>query len=61
MRPWMIVLSSAVGAIVVTAAIAVPEMTNAPRSEIAPFLLAHSPVLAIAGLAALNLIEERNP
>jgi hypothetical protein len=55
MRAWMIVLSGAAGAIVVTAAIAVPELASAPRSEIGPILLAHSPVLATAALAVYAL------
>ena len=55
MRPWIIVLLSAVGAIIATVAIAVPEVTTAPRSDIASILLAHAPVLAIAALAVFAL------
>jgi hypothetical protein len=55
MKPWMIVLASTVGAIIVTAAIAVPEVRSLPRSDLAPVLLAHSPVLAIAALAVYAL------
>jgi hypothetical protein len=55
MRPWMIVLSSAIGAIVVGAALAVPEVLNAPRPEIGPGLLPHLPALAVAALATYAL------
>jgi hypothetical protein len=55
MRAWMIVLSSAVSAIVVAAAVVIPEMTSVPRSDVTPTLLAHSPVLAIAALAVYAL------
>jgi hypothetical protein len=55
MRPWMIVSSSAIGAIVVGAALAVPEVLNAPRPEIGPRLLAHLPALAVAALAMYAL------
>src|SRR6266436_4136310 len=55
MRPWMIVLSSAIGAIVVGAALAVPEVLNAPRPEIGPMLLLHLPALAVAALAMYAL------
>jgi hypothetical protein len=55
MRPWMIVLSSAIGAIVVGAALGVPEVLNAPRPEIGPMLLPHLPALAVAALATYAL------
>jgi hypothetical protein len=55
MRPWVIVLSSAIAAIVVAAALAVPEVINAPRSEIASTLLPHLLALAVAALAAYGL------
>jgi hypothetical protein len=51
----MIVLSSAIGAIVVAAPLAVPEVVNASRSDIASTLLPHLPVLAVAGLAVYGL------
>jgi hypothetical protein len=55
MRPWMIVLSSAIGAIVVAAGLAAPEVLNAPRSEIAPILLPRLPAFAVAALAVYAL------
>lgn len=55
MRPWVIVLSSAFGALVVVAAIAIPEMIAAPRAEIAPILLSRSPALVVAALAVYGL------
>jgi hypothetical protein len=55
MQPWMIVLSSAIGAIVVAAALAVPEVVHAPRSDITSTLLRHLPVFAVAGLAVYSL------
>jgi hypothetical protein len=55
MRPWMIVLSSAIGAIVVGAALAVPEVLDAPRPEIGPMVLLHLPALAVAALAMYAL------
>jgi hypothetical protein len=55
MRPWMIVLSSAIGAIVVAAILAVPEVLNAPPSDIGPILLPHAPALAVAALAVYAL------
>ena len=55
MRPWMIVLSSAVGAIIVVAALIVPQLTSAARSEVVPILLMHMPALAVAAFAAYGL------
>jgi hypothetical protein len=55
MQPWMIVLSSAIGAIVVAAVFAVPDVLNAPRSDIESILLTRLPVLAVAGLAVYGL------
>ncbi len=55
MQPWMIVLSSAIGAIVVAAAFAVPDVVNVPRSDIESILLTRLPVLAVAGLAVYGL------
>jgi hypothetical protein len=55
MRPWMIVLSSASAAIVVAAALAVPEISNAPQQQIGQALLPHSFALAVAALAVYAL------
>lgn len=55
MRPWMIVSSGAIGAIIVAFALAAPEVVNAPRSDIGPILLAHLPALAVAALAVYAL------
>ncbi len=55
MRPWMIVLSSAVGAIVVVAALILPQLASAARSEVVPILLMHMPALTVAALAAYGL------
>lgn len=55
MRPWMIVLSSAIGAIVVAAALAVPELLNAPGSDFGSILLLHLATLAVAALAVYAL------
>jgi hypothetical protein len=55
MRPWMIVLSSAIGAIVLAVALAVPEILNAPPAEIGPIVLPHLPALAVASLAVFAL------
>jgi hypothetical protein len=56
MRPWVIVLSGAIGAIIVAAAMAVLEVVNAPRAEIAPLLLSRAPALVVGALAAYGLI-----
>ena len=55
MRPWMIVLSSTVGAVVVSAALAVLSILDASPSEIGPNLLVRLPALAVAALAAYGL------
>lgn len=55
MRPWIIVLSSAIGAVVVASLLAVPEVLSAPRSEIGPIFLSHLAALAVAGLAVYAL------
>jgi len=55
MRPWMIVLSSVLGAMVVVAALVWPELRGVSPSEIAPHLLPHVPVLMIAALAVYAL------
>jgi hypothetical protein len=55
MRPWMIVLSSAIGAIFAAAAMAIPEAVNAPRGDIAPILLSRWPALVVAALAVYGL------
>jgi hypothetical protein len=48
-------LSSAIGAIVLTAALAIAEMMNAPRSDIATILMPHLPVLAVGALGVYGL------
>jgi hypothetical protein len=55
MPTWGIVLSSAVGAIVVATALAVAEVMNAPRSEIGTILIPHLPVLAVGALGVYGL------
>jgi hypothetical protein len=55
MRPWMIVLVSGVGVIVVAAAMVAPELSGASRSDIGPILLPHLPTLAVASLAVYAL------
>jgi hypothetical protein len=55
MRPWMIVLTSAIGAIVVAAAVVGPELLEAPRSDIGAILLPHLTMLVVAGLAVYAL------
>ena len=55
MRPWMIVLSSAFVALLVAAAIAVPDVIGAPHAEIGPTLQLHSPALVVAALAVYGL------
>lgn len=54
MRPWIIVLSSAIGAIVITTLLAIPEVLSEP-SGIAPILLSHLPALAVAAIAVYAL------
>ena len=55
MRPWIIVLSSAIGAIIVAATMAIPEVVNAPRVETSPLLLSRAPALVVVALAAYGL------
>jgi len=55
MRPWIIVLSSALGATAVTTALAVHERLDLPPSEWAPHLVSSLPILAVAGLAVYAL------
>lgn len=55
MRSWMIVLSGAIGAIIAAAAMAVLEVVNVPRAEIAPLLLLRAPALVVGALAAYGL------
>ena len=55
MAPWTIVLSSTIGAIVVAGVLAIPELVNAPRSEIGAALLQHVPVLAVGALGVYGL------
>lgn len=55
MRPWMIVLSSAIGAIVVAGAMVGPELLEAPRSDFGSILLPRLSMLAVAALAVYAL------
>ena len=55
MRPWMIVLSSAIAAIVVAGAMVEPELLGAPRSDFGTILVAHLSMLAVAALAVYAL------
>jgi hypothetical protein len=55
MRPWTIVLSSAIGAIVVAAAMVGPELLEARRSDFGSILLPHLSMLAVAALAVYAL------
>jgi len=56
MRPWMIVLSSAIGAIVVAGSMVGPELLlEAPRSDFESILLPHLSMLAVAALAVYAL------
>lgn len=49
MRPWIIVLSSAIFAIVAVAALAAPELSGSAPSGLWSVLLPHLPTLAVAG------------
>jgi methyl-accepting chemotaxis protein len=51
----MIVLSSAAGAIVIAAALAIPEVSNAPRDAIGSTLLPHVFALVVAAIAVYAL------
>src|ERR1700752_5304068 len=55
MPTWIIVLSSAIGAIVLATALAVAEVMNAPRSDIGTILIPHLPVLAVGALGVYGL------
>ena len=55
MPTWIIVLSSAIGAIVLAIALAVAEVMNAPRSDIGTILIPHLPVLAVGALGVYGL------
>jgi hypothetical protein len=55
MPNWIIALSSAIGAIVLATALAVAEVMNAPRSDIATILMPHLPVLAVGALGVYGL------
>ena len=55
MRPWMIVLSSAIGALFVAAATAIPGAINAPRGEMVPVMLSRWPAVAVAAVAVYGL------
>ena len=55
MRPWMTVLSSAIGAIVIAVGLALPELLHAPVSKVWALLLPRLPALAVAAVAAYAL------
>ena len=55
MPPWTIALSSAIGAVVVVAALAMPEIINLPRSEIGATLLPQLPAFAVGALGVYGL------
>lgn len=55
MRPWKIVLASAVVAIAATVGVARPELTATPQVAVIPHLLPLLPTLAVAGLAVYAL------
>ena len=55
MRPWIIILTSAIGAIVVATAMVGPELLEAPRSDFGSTVLPHLSVLAVATLAVYAL------
>jgi hypothetical protein len=55
MRPWMIVLSSAIGAIVVTTALVGPDLLKASHSDFGSILSQRLSVLAVAALAVYAL------
>jgi len=55
MPNWIIVSSSAIGAIVLATALAVAEVMNAPPSEIEMILVPHFPALAVGALGAYGL------
>jgi hypothetical protein len=55
MRPWMIVLSSAIGAVAITAVLALPEVLSTPDSQTGLILRPHLPAFAVAFLAVYAL------
>ena len=55
MRPWIIILMSAIGAIVVAAAMVGPELLAAPHSDFGSIVPPHLPGLAVATLAVYAL------
>jgi hypothetical protein len=55
MRPWMIVLASAIGAFVVACAMVGPELLEAPHSAFEAILLRHLGMLAVAAVAVYAL------
>src|SRR5215472_4636365 len=55
MRPWMIVLPSAIAAIAVAGAMVEPALLGAPRSDFGLILLAHLSMVAVAALAVYAL------
>jgi hypothetical protein len=55
MRPWIIILMSAIGAIVVATAMVGPELLAAPHSDFGSIVLPHLPVLTVATLAVYAL------
>ncbi len=55
MRPWMIVSSSAIGAIVVATALVGPDLLEASRSDFGSILSQRLSVLAVASLAVYAL------
>jgi len=55
MRPWIIVLSSTVLALVAAAALIRPEVTGLPHAAILPQLLVSLPTLAVTALAVYAL------
>jgi len=56
MPPWTIVLTSTAAGIVAAAALAIPEIAAAPRSEIGLTLLPKLPALAVAALGLYGLV-----
>ncbi len=55
MPTWIIILSSAIGAIGLATALAVAEGMNAPGSDIGTILIPHLPVLAVGALGVYGL------
>jgi hypothetical protein len=55
MRPWIIILTSVIGAIVVATAMVGPELLAAPYSDLGSSVLPHLPGLVVATLAVYAL------